>query len=374
MRIPLRDYYSVLGVKPTATHEEIRRSYRELARRYHPDVAGNKTLRLFQEITEAHTVIGDPVKRREYDDLIALNEQNKRGAGDIRTASQRKSNPKEESARKASQFLHEARIALAKGDYKRATEQAERCNAIDSRNAQAYEIRADVALARGQRDQAAQLYSMAVQYAPQNPSLQRKYNSTIESRPSMGAAQVMVLIPRILRALGMGIGWATVGTAVFSPMIFGYQGTDTLIRGDIGIKVFSAIAAACVIAGLTLSLSGQLSRLSSEIWWPQLNRGRSPGVPGGGIIMLLGSIAFPILAVAFFYLGIALRRYETKLLTLGLVVISIVCCFVLTVQPQLTSIRSQATELVQFLWIGCSLGWFTSICGWAIGDAIRQSV
>ncbi|MHB1462780.1 MAG: J domain-containing protein [Armatimonadota bacterium] len=374
MRLPIRDYYSVLGVKPTATHEDIRRAYRELARKYHPDVAGSNTLRLFQEITEAHTVIGDPVKRRQYDDLVALNEQSKRGAGDIRTESQRKSSPKDESARKVTHHLHEARIALAKGDYKRAAEQAERCNAIDSRNAQAYEIRADVALARGQRDQAAQLYSMAVQYSPQNPSLQRKYNSTIESRPSMGAAQVMVLIPRILRALGMAIGWATVGAAVFSPMIFGYQGTDTLIRGDIGIKVFTAIAAACVIAGLTLSLSGQLSRLSTEIWWPQISRGRSPGVPGGGIIMLLGSIAFPILAVAFFYLGIALRRYETKLLTLGLVVISIVCCFVLTVQPQLNSIRSQATELFQFLWIGCSLGWFTSICGWAIGDAIRQSV
>ncbi len=374
MRLPLRDYYSVLGVKPTATHEEIRRAYRELARRYHPDVAGGNTLRLFQEITEAHTVIGDPVKRRQYDDLIALNEQSKRGAGDIRTESQRKSNPKDESAKKITQLLHEARIALAKGDYKRATEQAERCNAIDSRNAQAYEIRADVALARGQRDQAAQLYSMAVQYSPQNPSLQRKYNSTIESRPSMGTAQVMVLIPRILRALGMAIGWTTVGAAVFSPMIFGYQGTNTLIGGDIGIKVFTAIAAACVVAGLTLSLSGQLSRLSTEIWWPQINRSRTPGIPGGGIIMLLGSIAFPILAVAFFYLGIALRRYETKLLTLGLVVITIVCCFVLTVQPQLNSIRSQAAELFQFLWIGCSLGWFTSICGWAIGDAIRQSV
>lgn len=374
MKLPLRDYYSVLGIKPTATHEEIRRAYRELARKYHPDVAGNNTLRVFQEISEAHTVLGDPVKRREYDELLEQKEQSKHGVGDIRTASQRKSNPKEESARKAQQHLHEARIALSKGDYKRAAEQAERCNAIDSRNAQAYEIRADVALAHGQRDKAAQLYSMAVQYSPQNPTLIRKYNSAVESRPSMGTAQVMVLIPRIIRALGLSVGWGIVGTAVFSPVLFGYQGTETLINGDVGIKVFTAIAAACMTAGLTLSLSGQLSRLSTEIWWPSLNRDREPRIPGGGIIMLMGSIAFPILAVAFFYLGIALRRYETKLLTLGLVVISIVCCFILTTSPRLNTPHTQMVELAQFLWFGCSLGWFTTICGWAIGDAIRQSV
>ena len=372
MRPPLRDYYTVLGVKPTATHEEIRRAYRELARKYHPDVAGDNTLRLFQEITEAHTVLGNPVKRKEYDELLAAQEQAKHGVGDIRTEAQRHPNPAQEKTRKAAQFLHEARIALAKGNYQRALDQAERCNSIDNKNAQAYEIRADVALARRQRDLAAQLYSMAIQYAPHNPALQRKYHSAIESKPSIGSTQIMMLIPRILRILGMGVGWSSVGAAVCSPILLGYQGTRTLIHGDIGIKLFTAIGIASVIAGLTLSLSGQLTRLSAEIWWPSLRREREPRIPGGGLMMLLGSVAFPILIVAFSYLGIALRRYETKLPTLGLVVISLACCFILSAQPQLFG-KAQF-ELVQFMWIGGCIGWFAAICGWAIGDAIRTSV
>ncbi|HSV73972.1 MAG TPA: molecular chaperone DnaJ [Chthonomonadales bacterium] len=63
-----RDYYEVLGVSRNASTEEIKRAFRNLARRYHPDVnkASNAEAR-FREINEAHEVLSDEAKRRAYD-------------------------------------------------------------------------------------------------------------------------------------------------------------------------------------------------------------------------------------------------------------------------------------------------------------------
>jgi curved DNA-binding protein len=73
MSLDFKDYYRVLGVPRTATEEEIKRSFRKLARQYHPDVAKVKAGAedKFKEINEAYEVLGEPAKRKKYDELGA---------------------------------------------------------------------------------------------------------------------------------------------------------------------------------------------------------------------------------------------------------------------------------------------------------------
>lgn len=67
--MPTRDYYEVLGVPRGATESEIKRAYRQLARKYHPDVAEDKVHagEHFKEINEAYEVLSDAQKREQYD-------------------------------------------------------------------------------------------------------------------------------------------------------------------------------------------------------------------------------------------------------------------------------------------------------------------
>jgi DnaJ-class molecular chaperone len=63
----MRDYYEVLGVAPGAGAEEIKRAYRQLARRYHPDISGDERGAAFLEVSRAYEVLRDPQRRRAYD-------------------------------------------------------------------------------------------------------------------------------------------------------------------------------------------------------------------------------------------------------------------------------------------------------------------
>src|SRR5579863_1961191 len=69
-----KDFYAVLGVSATAAQDEIKKQYRKLAKRYHPDANASdpKAAERFKEVSEAHNVLGDPEKRKQYDEMRRL--------------------------------------------------------------------------------------------------------------------------------------------------------------------------------------------------------------------------------------------------------------------------------------------------------------
>lgn len=68
----MKDFYKILGLHPAATHDEVRRAFKILARRYHPDVnPGADSSDKFRKIAEAYGVLSDKAKRAEYDTTYA---------------------------------------------------------------------------------------------------------------------------------------------------------------------------------------------------------------------------------------------------------------------------------------------------------------
>src|SRR6185503_14037578 len=69
-----KDFYAVLGVSASASQDEIKKQYRKLAAKHHPDKNQNdpKAAERFKEISEAYQVLGDADKRKQYDQMRQL--------------------------------------------------------------------------------------------------------------------------------------------------------------------------------------------------------------------------------------------------------------------------------------------------------------
>ena len=77
----MADYYEVLGVDRNASEDEIKKAYRKMSRKYHPDIAGPEFEDKFKEVNNAYEVLGNAEKRRMYDSGVDPNNPNAGGFG-----------------------------------------------------------------------------------------------------------------------------------------------------------------------------------------------------------------------------------------------------------------------------------------------------
>jgi curved DNA-binding protein CbpA len=209
-------HYQILGVATTATPEEIKKRFRELARKYHPDVNRDKagSHQAFVRITEAYQVLSDPLRRADYD--LMLRDRARRlgsaGSGTATSSGPRSGaagprpgpNPPppnvgfrpgpgssarvpphrppqtpgrpqtrsgaapagRRSTPDLAQYLRNAQAAYASLRYKDAIRFCELARQLDPRNPLAYSLLGDIARAQGRVSDAINYYSLAVQNCP----------------------------------------------------------------------------------------------------------------------------------------------------------------------------------------------------------------
>jgi curved DNA-binding protein len=89
-----RDYYALLGVNKNASADDIKKAYRGLARKYHPDLnpGDNVAEAKFKEITEANEVLSDPEKRNQYDKFGQYWKQSEQPSNNTRSTTRRTAN------------------------------------------------------------------------------------------------------------------------------------------------------------------------------------------------------------------------------------------------------------------------------------------
>ncbi len=233
-------YYDILGVPPTAAQDTLKKRYRELARKYHPDVNPlPEAAQQIKAINEAYHTLGDVDRRLVYDADLALKRktaedrigaqtktsapnhssssarqpQNRAAApsagyngfgttpsfqssSDTRTGAESWRSPKPEKKEfpprksttgfnSADRLLAEAKLAYINHKYDTAENLCQQALNFDKRNAIAYEIIGDIYLKRKQRDRAGAAYSYAIQFNPRNYSVQAK----LESLSGVGTKQ-----------------------------------------------------------------------------------------------------------------------------------------------------------------------------------------
>jgi curved DNA-binding protein CbpA len=414
------NYYDTLGMSPSATPEEIKRRYRELARRYHPDVNPSpEAAQKIKAINEAYHVLGDADRRSLYDAERFLRQQSApraaqqsgpagapfaagragfNGFGRTVPDPPNASGPQraagaEGAARAAGsdrtavraqieRLLAEAHLAFVNRRYREAETFCISILALDRRNDAAHEIMGDINMKRGRVDSATIAYSYAVQFNPRNMSAQTKLERLIggsnrghtgpiiTSQPTTPLWQQFAEGPR--RDRGIAVLSVLLGT-----MFLGMLALVALLPGisllpfvpwlkELSLNLFIALAFNGVIAGILLAFYGGMRPISEEL----LTRRALPDDRDSPVSLGMLLTAFAVVwfyASLLVYVGIAFAKNRVSLSVLRVygVTLFLTALFAAMNRPIGANSTLQALAFAGNLLFPCVL------FGWAVGDAIR---
>ncbi|MGQ9523199.1 MAG: J domain-containing protein [Armatimonadota bacterium] len=365
-----KDYYKVLGVPRDATPEQIKRRYRELVRKYHPDVNPDKAAshQRFVAISEAYRVLSDPglraahnldLERREarQREQQARQQASTRSTSTPFTQAQQHQPPVERMMANAVRLMSQRRYADAAGLCRQII-------ARDRTNARAYSLLGDIYATLGRTEDAIVMYTYAQQYAPNDTEVLRKLNRLLaaEVRHSQRVARRIEVLSQV-PALLMTAGWVTAAILYF----LSFQSTAPLswisILSNVPSGAFLLLLADSALAGLLLATGNALGRFDDEMLFPSTRRVLYPGPPIGLFIPLAAILCFWV-AVVFYAIYAWLQEHvSVSVLKAFAICFVMVCLFVLP-HPEAAS---------QLLLWGIGPAFCTFCFGWMVADSFRSN-
>ena len=375
-----KNYYEILGVSRTATTEQIKRRYRLLVRKYHPDVAQDKAAAqaAFLQITEAYQTLTNSDRRTIYDaslDLEMFRVERRRPtstAGPRSTGPTARPRPTPRAAPRdqvieAQRLVEQAQVAYRRQEFRWAAEACIEAKNLDPRNARAHVILGDIYAAQSRTDDAAAMYTIASQLDPRNTEILSKLNRLAKRRrPGQPA-----VTPERRAALKMGLnlmGWS-MSAFMFAMLLMSPGQPIPWLQQNlavVGTWSTMLIAVLMVTGGLTgflMSVNDSVQPLDDELVFQAIPApgSRPASYPIGLILVLFNLFSFYV-AVAVYAIVARMQDRVSKS-----VVKSFVATFALVLIASVVYVRGGS----QVFMFGGNVAFPAVLFGWAIGDMFR---
>lgn len=410
-----RTHYEVLSLPPEASPEQIKKRFRELARKYHPDLNRDhpEYHEIFIQITAAYEVLNDTARRARYD-LDLRDKQRKQadarsgaygsapftqqsrpspppgsasrpssstpppGARPPSTAGDFRARREAEQRKQAvARQMEQARQAFQRGNYRDAQRLCEDV-VQTTRNAAAYDMLGDVYSRQGRYDDAIQSYTLAAQMLPNDGRIMTKLNRAVQQSRRGGASAVgddflrnsaAYAPPRVdgQKRVGYQLAVTFFGLAVVfflmawplgrndTPMGLGFAPHWTLSH-----LAFMAIDG--VFAGAVLAAAGWLRPPDQELLYQTFGVGRL-NIPLGLLVIVTALLFYPLALLA--YLPVAYRQASVSR--------SVLTVFAATFFLVLGFTFADPQSQTETLLLGGNVLFPALIMGWFIGELFRPS-
>ena len=358
-----RTYYDILGVPKEATLVQIKRRYKQLVHKYHPDVAKDKEAahKLFIEFTEAYEVLSDPARRRAYDANMPVHQ-----AREAERFEHDNENV-DSQADAVRKLLGDAQLAYIQRRFSEASEIARRAIAMDPTCDRAYVILGDAMRVKGRSADAVKAYSYALQFNPTDKETEKKLVDIVSKH--MARTSRPKEEPQASFKAHIVVNIAVVGAALYLLFLIRlYPGAPIHWLNTYAppISLWSAnlagfIAASSALIGLALAVNGFVANPDEEILFEDANNW---AVVPTGIGLLFGS--------GFFYLGAA-ACYLLVGFIQGSVSKSVVTVFACVTAVVLIAalMYNRDPAVKQVLLFGGNVSFLPMLIGWYIGAAFR---
>lgn len=298
---PERNHYEILGLPKNASVADIKKHYRQLARKYHPDVAGDKAAaaKMFLRITEAYKTLVDPEKRWAYDSTLVEPAPVRPPAATPRPSETARSAVYSQSSRAAvRKLIKDAEMAFIKRRLNEAKGLCREALSQDRSCARAHAILGDIYRVQKRYDSAINEYNYAVQLQPGDMDSQKKLEKLLDHMSpvkfswdeSEGKLSTQAIVLNT-------IGWSIAVFLLFMISIYPGQPIAQLeIYRLIWIKTWSwnligIMFGEGVLVGFLLGINGLVEHPDDELIFEGSNKTWAI-IPTGMLLLVFGPVFF----------------------------------------------------------------------------------
>ncbi len=359
------NHYEVLGIAMSASPAEIRAAYRSLVFKYHPDRSNDpQATQIFIRVAEAYEVLKDSERRISYDRLLRGEPVPKRSPSQSSPPRrpQATSPPTARPAPPASvpDMLRLATL-LNRGRYNDAERLAQQLIDRDPKQAIPYAVLADIAAIRGHLRKAAEMYALAAQMNPLEPTYLRKHEQvlrTLQNPARIATARIEETSSLTAPIVGSAI---IVSCAVYvavskEPPLFPTFGP--IATWTLGLAVMLFLSG--VTLGAALAIGGLLDRFIAVRATAVMR------VPPSVTLGIIATVNFWAACALYVLVGVSQDAFNasTSRLMAGVVVVTVLMwgasCYSASIFP------------IQTLGWGGNLTYIGGLAGWMAADGLRE--